>query len=55
MEKNPPKFNVGDVVQDIISGRIEEITRVEWMPDGWHYSIDWMGFYFLPEDDLVLV
>ncbi|ADP02637.1 hypothetical protein GECvBMG_gp277 [Salmonella phage GEC_vB_MG] len=54
MEKPKPKFEVGQKVKDLLSGRILSITSRCYF-SGWVYSFDSVGMYLYPEEDLEAV
>ncbi len=49
------KFKVGDLVEDKYEGCIREITAVDSQGGEWVYSLDSMGWLWIPELDLELI
>lgn len=61
MTQTLPKFKIGDVVRDTMSGKERPITAMYWSEGDehnvaeWAYSIDSLGWLFIGESDLEAV
>lgn len=56
MERPEPKYKLGDTLKDLITGKVAVVTNMYCSTrDGWAYSTDHLGFFFLPEEDLIKV
>lgn len=61
MQQTTPKFKIGDVVRDTVSGKTAPVSDLYWSEGNadnkaeWAYSIDHLGWRFIGESDLVAV